>query len=473
LKRGAWDAAEADLQQALRIHPESSDGHLGLAWIAQRRGHFQAAADEYGLALRVQPGRKDWVLERALCLDRAGRPAEAIPLLEYLVKGSPEPALVVRLAMVLNHQHRPVEALEWCRKVLGEHPDHIEAHIQCAEAHRDLGDSEAADACIQEAYRRDPTSSLARIHRAFLLLSAGNFREGWEAYQARRLFEPAPLVSAWRSLGPEWDGRVRPGQPLTVVLEQGFGDVLQFLRYLPGLIERGVKVTVWGPPFYDPLRPLIRAQDWRGLVCASADTRMEPAPWVLLMDLPRHLDPDLEQLPTGKYLTSGGPANPPTSLPAAGDLPRLGVLLAGQSTHPLDYRRGAMVHELGGLFRLPAAWVHLAREGPLADPPASRWFEAGPLLRDFRDTAAMLDSLDAVISVDTAVIHLAGALGKTGVLLLSNPAEWRWGRMGTDSRWYPSLTLVRQVHPLSWEGVGEWAAQVLRSRVVFDSTLGE
>jgi hypothetical protein len=137
----------------------------------------------------------------------------------------------------------------------------------------------------------------------------------------RRMFEPTPLLQAWKSLGPEWDGHNKPGMALTVVLEQGFGDVFQFLRYVPRLIELGIKVTVWGHQFYDPILPLIRIQDWGHRVCGPGDPNPASAPWVALMDLPGYLDLSTYRRPnTSPVGATPTPWRTTPRLPVCGEL---------------------------------------------------------------------------------------------------------------------------------------------------------
>lgn len=288
--------------------------------------------------------------------------------------------------------------------------------ILFAQADRAIAEGryDEAEAAFRDWMREAPSDPRPRLGLGLLLLQSGQFAEGWRYYESRhRIAELGIKKPAMRYA--EWDGA--PIRSLLVWPEQGFGDQIMFARWIPALVNRGVNVTLLTPP------PLCRLFSGLGAEIIEARGTVEVPrhdAWCLIGSLP-HL---VGGFPTAPYL--GG----------AGGGAGLGVMTAGNPTHRNDANRS------------------------LPDDPASRLKGLGCDLspeatgaRDFQDTAELVATLDRVVSVDTAVAHLAGAMGKPLDLLLPFRSDWRWGWSGTTTAWYPSARLYRQRRPGDWSAV--------------------
>jgi hypothetical protein len=296
----------------------------------------------------------------------------------------------------------------------------------------------------------------AEYNLAMALLAAGDWAEGWQRFEARWRVKPTtPWVRPWEKL---WDGSPLAGRHLLAHAEQGFGDTLQFVRYLPLLRDRGARITLAAPP---PLLRLLRASLPGIAVITKGDDLPRWDVHVPLMSLPRLFGTTPATVPaTVPYLDWPQPDPKPPARPGIG--PTIGIVWAGNRHDPEDRYRSLPPAALAALLaRLRhGTVVSLQHEGEnLLDtlPEAAAVVRRGGGLRDFADTAAVVAGLDLVITVDTAVAHLAGALGRPVWLLLAQGGDWRWlavdGPSPQTSLWYPTMRLFRQPSPGDWDAV--------------------
>jgi hypothetical protein len=334
-----------------------------------------------------------------------------------------------------------------------------------------LGQPQQALDNYERAIALDPSCALAYWNRSLIYLRQGDYARGWHDYEWRWQAETLDLSKKRRDFPqPVWTGHGSlQGKTILLHAEQGFGDVLQFCRYAPLVAQRGAKVLL---EVKAPLAALLGSLDG----VAQIVIKDEPLPpfdyHIPLMSLPLAFGTTLESIPAASPYLSADPAKAAAwtaqlagGRPAASSTrPRVGIVWAGNPEHLNDHNRSIALSRFARLFDAPCEFISLqkqlsATDQALLDTLPVR--QVADQLHDFSDTAALIAALDLVITVDTSVAHLAGALGKKVWILLQAPFEWRWLEQGQTSPWYPSATLFRQPQPGDWDSVLAEVAQRL------------
>ena len=314
-----------------------------------------------------------------------------------------------------------------------------------------------AIAAYRAALDLDPGCADARFNQAMLLLLRGDFKRAWPMYEARWDLQPCPLPK--RNFPQElWDGRPLHGQRVLIHAEQGLGDSIQFIRYAPKIVGRGGVVVVESQR---SLAELFRGAGGVDTVVAAG----EPLPafdfHVPMLSLPLVFRTAPETIPRETPYLFADPARCESwRARLGGDRSRLrvGIAWAGNPKHRLDGFRSVSLRQLLPLLDVDGVDFFSLQKDCGAEqirqlPGASGIVDHTNSIRDFADTAALLAQLDLVISVDTAVLHLAGALGTPAWALLAFAPDWRWFLDRSDSPWYPAIRLFRQSRLAEWEPV--------------------
>ncbi|WP_051379008.1 tetratricopeptide repeat protein [Derxia gummosa] len=433
LQLGKLAEAMGSLEAALARAPEEPRANLLFGKLALRLREPALAVQHFQRLLHAQPDSEAGRAALAHAFAAQGRAEEALRLVGGLIELNPHSELAWLTAGIVQEQLR-----------------------------RDEGAAEAYEAALEVA----PRSPAARYHRAFLRLRAGDFAAGWRDYEAR--FD-AGFVPRAPSQAPQWDGQ--DSGHLVVFAEQGFGDAIQFARFVPMAAARVKRLTLVAPA---PLVDLFARSLGVTVIAAGAGLPRHDS-HISLMSLPHAL-----ALGASCVSWSGPYLHAPASLPASLALPRnegrrrVGLVWATSPAHPTEAtpytRRSCLLRDLAPLLdRADIDWFSLqigpaAREIETADWQ-SRITDLSPRLGSFDATAAVVAQLDAVVSVDTAVAHLAGALGRPLHLLLPHAANWQWQR-GEQTSWYPGAALHRQFHPGDWTGAVASVGVALREAVV-------
>jgi tetratricopeptide (TPR) repeat protein len=340
-----------------------------------------------------------------------------------------------------------------------------------AVVHNERLEPEDSIACAERALLMAPDLAGAHFAMAEALLILGRMERGWEEYEWRFRI-PNGSDSMPKTGQPDWDGSSFSDAKLLLVADQGFGDVIQFCRYIPWAMQKCPDLAVACSSEIVPvLRQLVPEtrlfQRWQDcppfrMICAMSGlprlhgTRVEnvPAPIPYLRALPERIDLWTERLER---------LGPPGSC-------RVGIVWAGRPTHANDKRRSATLAQFAPIAAVPGVALVSLQKGP-ATAQAGSYFGRAPLInigaevRDYDDTMALLNCLDLVITVDTSVGHLAAAMGKPVWIMLAYAPDWRWMLEREDSPWYPTVRLFRQKAPGAWEDVFARVAAALRETV--------
>ncbi len=419
-QQGQLDLAETLYKEILQSQPSHFDALQLLATIAAQQGDSTLAVDLFDRALKVKPGFAAAWSNRGNALLELKRPDEALASYDRALRIQPEYALALHgRANALRELHRYDEALESYARALKAKPNYAEAHWN---------------------------ESLCR-----LLL--GDFDLGWQKYEWR--WKQAQSARAFRNFAqPLWLGEIPlAGRTILLHAEHGFGDTLQFCRYGPLVAAMGARVVLEVPPDLKLVCQTLAGVDMLLDTSESLPAFDFHTP---LMSLPLAFGTRLDSIPAAvPYLHPD-----PVKVAAWQDLlgprtkPRIGLVWSGSPQHGNDQNRSLAASLLDELVSDAAEFICLQKEFRNDDEKfVQQQFNVrtfGEQLRNFSDTAALVATLDLVITVDTSIAHLAGALGKPVWILLPFAPDFRWLLERTDSPWYPSARLFRQ------PGFGQW-----------------
>ena len=449
---GAWLAKVAEYEQAGQL--DQAEQLLGDV-VAGMPDHHQA-----------------WHRAGVLAYQR-GRLQEAVAHVERAIALDDGIAVYHRdLCEIYRRQSRLDEALAHGLRAVALAPDDADAHYNVGVVHADRLEIEQSIEAERRALVLDPGKAAAHFELAESLLISGRFKEGWQEYEWRyRPPSVPPLLPSARSDKPLWDGRPMPDGTLILIADQGFGDTFQFARYIPQVAERCPKLVIIGS---SEVQPIVSQQ--AGIVQYVDRWGLAPSfdAYCPLSGLPRLFDTQLSNIPASIPYVRADPDKASQwrqrldQLIAPG-YRRIGLVWAGRPTHGNDFNRSTTLQTLAPLMALDGvAFVALKMEGG-ALAQIGRYLGQAPLINlgaeiaDFTDTMAIIDGLDQVITVDTSVAHLAGAMGKPVSVLLSYASDWRWLMDRTDTPWYPTLTLCRQKAPGDWHSAIEPLRDALRT----------
>jgi len=444
------------LSQALKVNSGSADAMSNLGLALHAAGRFEEAVASYRNALRFAPDHSEILYNLGNACLELGRVDEALASYDdVLAKSSGHVGALVNRGNALLRLNRPADALANYDKALAAVSGHPQILTNRGHALRRLDRPAEALVDFKAALAAAPEFPEAHFEAAMTLLTLGDFDAGWKEYEWR--WKAGAFARHRRQFNaPLWLGD-EPVSGKTILLhaEQGFGDTIQFIRYAPLLASRGAKVICEVQP---ELQPLLARLEGVTVVAAGA-----PLPafdlHCPLLSLPLAFRTRPETIPAAiPYL-----AAPPERLAVwQNRLPagrrRAGFVWSGQPSHKNDSNRSIALSRLAALFENPLIqYFSLQSDLRAADGEALRGLpnlvHLGDGFRDFADTAAAIALLDVVISVDTAVAHLAGALGKPVFILLPYAADFRWMRERDDTPWYPTAKLFRQPAFGDWDSV--------------------
>jgi tetratricopeptide (TPR) repeat protein len=444
------DAVES-YRQATCIRPDDADAHYSLGVALQTLGNESSAMRAYVSALRINPDFPRALSNLgSLCVDM-GDPQTAEGLLRRSIALDADHATAhCNLGGALVKLGDNAGAVESFRSALAIDPTHALTLCNLGTfLNTTLDDSEAAIQCYRIALAAHPDSQAAKFHLSLQDLASGDLTAGWRGYEAR-WYRPEFRYTRPNRLQPQWRGEDIRGSRILIYREQGLGDTLQFARYIPMVAALGADVVLRVQP---PLVRLLSSIQGPAITVVSEESdEGSNAEWQCpLLSLPLAFGTQLATIPRDVPYLRADSAAWAQRLPADGL--RVGLVWAGNPKHTRDRQRSLSLQQLAGLTRLPGVTFYSLQKGPAAqDLTASALpiVDLAGQIEDFADTAAIVANLDLTICVDTAVAHLAGALGKPVWILVPHVGDWRWLKDRSDSPWYPTMRLFRQ------PAIGRW-----------------
>lgn len=425
-------------------------------------------AEKYALAvLQKRPKQAETMQVLASIAERRGDQRRAIEILREALTGAPTDALAL---MNLCRAYRLQGQLKESREAgeaavrIGTVPDAIS---DLGDTYAAMGEADLALEAFEHAVARRPQLARAHLGLAHALLMKGEFRAGWSEYEWRyRLPATKDLLPKFTQ--PVWNGMPLKASRLLVICEQGFGDCFQFARYLPMVRARVASVVIGSGPEIRAVMANVAGEPY------ETHERWENLPpfhyQIPISSLPLVFGTTLETIPAAVPYLGADPAKTTAWRErldaAARGRRKVGFVWQGRPAHPNDRVRSVGLDALTPLLGLenilPVSLQFGAGQEQLANHPArGRVLDASKDIKDFSDTAAVIAGLDCVVTIDSALAHLAGAMAKPTSVMLSHAGEWRWLEKRTDSPWYPTLELVRQHVAGAWDGVVKRIAERL------------
>ncbi|MHC4532634.1 MAG: tetratricopeptide repeat protein [Planctomycetota bacterium] len=464
-------------KKAVQFKPDFAEAYNHLGVLLNAQGHPAEAINNYKQALWLDQNYAEVHNNLGIALKEQKQFTEAISCFEKAIQLEPDFAeAYYNLANSLRDETRSTEAIENYRKAVRLKPDYAEAYnhlgvvLNAQGGYAENIENLEAIENYRRALQLNPDFAEAHWNLSLVLLRTGRLIEGWKEYKWRRnpKLDIATYPHSFET--PRWDGLQFKGKRLLVHYEQGLGDTLHFVRYVPMVKARGGTVILEvRKPLYKLLQSFSGVDE---LIEASLDNKpvVKFDYHVSLMDLPKIFETTLETIPAEvPYINCCPTKAEYWRKRLTGADFKVGVVWAGSPTHGNDRYRSCTLKHFAPLIEVDSVRLYGLQKGEAAAQTEELANEMaitnlGTEFEDFADTAAAIENLDMVISVDTSVLHLAGAMGKPAWALLPFSPDWRWMLDRMDSPWYPTMKLFRQKKWGQWEPVVQDIAEELRTK---------
>jgi len=454
---GRLDAGLELMRRVIRLHPDLAQAHYNIGIALQRKGQLDEAIASYHQTIRLKPDFAEAYNNLGSALQDIGQLDEAITAFRQAIRLKPDhPGAHVNLGNVLTDMGQLDEAIACYRQAVRIKPDLALAHNNLGNALKDIGQLDEAIAACQQAIRIKPDYAEAHWNLALALLMSGDFERGLAEYEWRWRVKSMWVAPSFSQ--PQWMGEELGGRTILLFPEQGLGDAIQFVRYVPLVTRRGGRVIIACQP--ELARLFERMPDVARVVVSG-----QPIPpfdvQCSLVGLPRIFATDLNSIPAAiPYLTADSGLVETWSKrlgPTDGRL-RVGIAWSGSPRFKANLTRSLNLQQLAPLAAAPGVKFYSLQKGPAGEqaknPPVGlELVDLGPQLKDLADTAAVMSLMDLIITTDTSVPHLAGALAKPVWVMLQHVPDWRWLLERQDSPWYPTMRLFRQPSRGDWDSV--------------------
>ena len=452
-------SAIAAARKSLALFPDFSDAlnNLGLALCDARQ--YPEAIENFRAAIEISPDNSEIVNNLGVAVHANGDLAEAAHILRRAIAIRPDwPEALVNLGNVLRSQGKFEAAAAIYRMAHSVDPDNTNALGNLGLALLNLNNPIEASAVYTKALSISPDNSDIRMSLGISQLMQGKYADGWENYEAR--WHAEQFTAKHRRFAIDrWKGEPLQGRKLLVYAEQGFGDTLQFCRYLTLLSDQGAEVH------FECQRPMVElCRSLQGIknVIARKDPIPESDYCIPLMSIPRIFNTTLESVPANvPYLSPSSPKVDSFRAQLGDTDLKVGLVWLGNPDRQDDGMRSCPKTALAQIQAVNQVQFVSLQIGQIPPNSHSDLLDFGTQCTSFDDTAAAVEALDLVITVDTATAHLAGALGKPVWVMLGHHADWRYLMDREDSPWYPTMRLFRQTSHGDWEGLAATVAREL------------
>lgn len=454
-----YEQALDSYEQALKINPNLTEALINRGNVLKTLGKFDDAISSYNMAIELNPNAAYAYSNKGNVLIELNRLEDALSEYDNAIRVNPKYAEAFsNKGNALKDLNRLEEALDSYDQALRFNPNLTEAYINRGTVLKDLNLLTDALQSYDKAIRITPNSAIAHLNKAYALILLGNYQTGWALFEWRRLKEdtkskyrdyPNPLYP---------DTECQDGSQLFIYPEQGLGDTIQFCRYVKQLAKLGFNVTFEVQP---SLHSLISSLDPRINLISTGDSIPNFDYQTPLMSLPWIFNTTVDTIPAEPAYLSISNLKQQEWSERLGQKTkkRIGIVWSGSKTHKNDHNRSIQLADLIPIFTPDVEWHSLQKEYRDYDLELldvhTEIHQHQQHLNDFTDTGALINEMDLIISVDTSVAHLAGALGKTLWLLLPFMPDYRWMLDREDSPWYPTAKLYRQDESRNWKCVIE------------------
>ena len=455
MARAAIEQAIQTAQDRLRQRPDDVTAHHQLGDALATLGDLPAAEAALRRAVEIQSDYAPAWARLGNVLRQLGDAGGAIDAFEGAARITPDVAVLSNLGEAQSFALRLDESAATLARAVALDPNHPVPHLNLGVTRRLQGRVEEAIAAFEAAIRLKGDFPQARYNLAIALLLLGDYPRGWEEFEWRLQPPDSGRTAQIFHAFPAWRGEPLDGRTILIHLEQGFGDAFQFARLIPLVAARGGRVLLECRPevkrLLEPVEGVAQVVE-QGQPMPAFDVQCP------LMSLPRVLGTTLENIPRDVTYLPPPPESTEmwkTKLAGTSGM-KIGLAWSGSPTNTRNQLRSCPPEQLAPLFELSGVTlVNLQKGSP---PPHEDVVDCTDQLTDWAETAALVANLDLVITVDTGIAHLAGAMGKPVWTMLSTAADWRYLRGREDSPWYPTMRLFRQ------ERLGDWSTVIERVR---------
>jgi FKBP-type peptidyl-prolyl cis-trans isomerase 2/predicted TPR repeat methyltransferase len=442
--------------KAIQIEPRFTEAYYNLGVALQLSNRLDDAISAYQAVIKLKPDHRDAYHNLGNAYKDTGKPDSAMECYQKALELDPAYANAHNsMGTLLQEKGEIDKAIESYKKAIEYKTDFYEAYFNIGTALQEKGRIDEAIKYYQDSLRIKSDFAEAHVRLSSALLLSENFEEGWQEYEWRRKLRNQSLYGFSQ---PLWDGSDISGRTILVYSEQGFGNTIQFIRYVPLIAGKGAKVIA---ECQKELKPLLDRMEGLEYVITQGDGLPEFDVHCPLLSLPMIFGTDLQSIPAKVPYISADPEISKKweeKIQAQAPGIKIGLAWSGNPKFKKDRMRSCELRTFSPLAKIKGITYFSLQKDEAAEqakslPKGMKIVDFSDDIKDFGDTAGIIDNLDLVISVDTSVSHLAGALGKPVWTLIPFSPEWPWMLEREDSPWYPTMKLFRQPSAGDWQSV--------------------